>query len=326
MADACFRLGQIKETQEYLKKSMSNAAKLGYDHFLVNAARRSPNFVQEIAQDWPNKHLLTIIRRVNEFQAGYQRLISRDSPEESMTELTLQVRSLGSDEIRVNAEIIPNSAWKSARAKALFYFILDRGKVRREDIAIEFWADFSKAKVNSNFHATLWRVRNALGSKHIISFDGEYYSINPQVDLFYDVNEYEEILSMLEDLSLTIYERRNLSQQAIDMYQGEFLVDVDMFWCDMRRNELRQKNLELTIRFAELEVENHHFEEAKKLYEHALVLDPYQDQLHLALMACLVNMKSPAAAKAHFINYARILEEELGIEPLEELQLFYNSL
>jgi len=305
---------------------MSNAAKLGYDHFLVNAARRSPNFVQEIAQDWPNKHLLTIIRRVNEFQAGYQRLISRDSPEESMTELTLQVRSLGSDEIRVNAEIIPNSAWKSARAKALFYFILDRGKVRREDIAIEFWADFSKAKVNSNFHATLWRVRNALGSKHIISFDGEYYSINPQVDLFYDVNEYEEILSMLEDLSLTIYERRNLSQQAIDMYQGEFLVDVDMFWCDMRRNELRQKNLELTIRFAELEVENHHFEEAKKLYEHALVLDPYQDQLHLALMACLVNMKSPAAAKAHFINYARILEEELGIEPLEELQLFYNSL
>jgi two-component SAPR family response regulator len=243
-----------------------------------------------------------------------------------MTELTLQVRSLGSDEIRVNAEIIPNSAWKSARAKALFYFILDRGKVRREDIAIEFWPDFSKAKVNSNFHATLWRVRNALGSKHIISFDGDYYSINPHVELFYDVSEYEEILSMLEDPSLTIYERRNLSQQAIDMYQGEFLIDVDMFWCDMRRNELRQKNLDLTIRFAELEFEHHHFEEAKKLYEHALTLDPYQDQLHLALMACLVNMKSPAAAKAHFINYAHILEEELGIEPLEELQLFYNSL
>ena len=99
-----------------------------------------------------------------------------------------------------------------------------------------------------------------------------------------------------------------------------------MPWFDMRRNELRHKNLELTIRFAELEVTQGYFDEARKLYEYAVSMDPYQDQLHLELMKCLVNLKSPAAAKAHYKNYAQILEEELGVEPLDELQEFYNSL
>jgi two-component SAPR family response regulator len=326
MADACFRLEQKTQAQEYLQKSLSNAAQLGYDHFLVNSARRTPEFVQTIAEEWQNKHLLTIIKRAKELQTGYQYLISKGEPEEECPDLTLQVSSLGSGEIRVNTEIIPNAAWKSARTKALFYFILDRGKVKRDEIAIEFWPDFSNAKVNSNFHATLWRVRNALGSKYIISFDGNYYSINPQVELFYDVTEYEEILSMLDNPALTNYERRNLCQQAFDMYRGDFLVEIDMPWFDMRRNELRHKNLELTIRFAELEVTQGYFDEARKLYEYAVSMDPYQDQLHLELMKCLVNLKSPAAAKAHYKNYAQILEEELGVEPLDELQEFYNSL
>lgn len=326
LADASHRLGKITKNQDAIQKAMTNAAQLGYDHFLVNATRRTPGFVQAIAEEWQNQHLLTIIKRANEFQTGYNHLVSKDEYQNEMSKLTLQVSSFGKSEIRVNAEIIPNAAWKSARAKALFYFILDRGKVKRDDIAIEFWPDFSNAKVNSNFHATLWRVRNALGSKHIIAFDGEYYSINQQVDLFYDVMEYEEILMMLEDPLLTEFQIRNLSQQAIEMYSGDYLTDIDMPWFDMRRNELGHQNLDFIIRFADFETSHQNLENAKKLYELAISLDPFQDHLHLALMKCLVDMKSPSAAKAHFKNYTYILDKELGIEPLEELQIYYNAI
>jgi two-component SAPR family response regulator len=326
LADASFRLGQLEEAQTHLQKSVSGAAIIGYDHFLVNATRRTPDFARAIAKEWQNKHLLTIIDRADHFQTGYNSLLSKDEHTDEIADITLQVQAFGESEIRVNAEIVPNAAWKSARAKALFYFILDRGKVKRDDIALEFWPDFSSAKVNSNFHATLWRVRNALGSKHIIAFDGEYYSINPQVSLFYDVAEYEEILTMLEDASLSKFEIRNLHQQALDMYQGNFLQEVDMPWFDMRRSELHRKNLDLVICFAEFEVEHKNLENAKRLYELAISLDPYQDYLHLALMKCLVDLKSPTAAKAHFRSYVRILEKEIGSEPIEELQEFYKSI
>jgi len=326
LADALYRLDQLKEAQTHLQKSMTDAAMLGYDHFLVNAVRRSPELAHTIAQEWKSKHLLSIIDRADNFQTGYNSLISKDNLTDEIADLTLQIRAFGESEIRVNAEIISNAAWKSARAKALFYFILDRRKVKRDEIAIEFWPDFSNAKVNSNFHATLWRVRNALGSKNIIAFDGEYYSINQQVSLFYDVAEFEEILTMLEDASLSEFEIRNLRQQALDMYQGDFLVEIDMPWFDMRRNDLRHKNLDLVIRFAEFEVEQKNLDNARKLYEVAISLDPYQDYLHLALMKCLVNLKSPTSAKAHFKSYAKILEKELGIEPIKELQEFYTSI
>jgi DNA-binding SARP family transcriptional activator len=326
MADACYRLGQKTESVGYLQKSLLDAAILGYDHFLVNAARRSPDFARNIALIWENKQLRSIIKRADSFQTGYNTLISKDDHSDEFVNITLQVRSFGDSEIRVDAEIIPTAAWKSARAKALFYFILDRGKVKRDEIAIEFWPNFSNAKVNSNFHATLWRVRNALGSKHIIAFDGEHYSINQQVDLFYDVHEYEEILKTLEDPSLTDFEIRNLRQQAIELYGGDFLTDIDMPWFDMRRSELHHKNLGLAIKSAEFETRHKNLENAKRLYELAISLDPYQDQLHLELMKCLVDMKSPTAAKAHFKNYCRLLDKELGIEPLTELQEFYKSI
>jgi hypothetical protein len=39
-----------------------------------------------------------------------------------------------------------------------------------------------------------------------------------------------------------------------------------------------------------------------------------------------VDLKSPTAAKAHFRNYVRILEKEIGSEPIEELREFYKSI
>ena len=94
----------------------------------------------------------------------------------------------------------------------------------------------------------------------------------------------------------------------------------------MRRVELRHKHLELITQSAAFENAHKSPESAKKYYELAISIDPYQDHLHLALMKCLVDMKAPAAAKAHFKYYARILDQELGIEPLEELKAFYKSI
>jgi two-component SAPR family response regulator len=319
-------LRQEAEAQKYLDQALSTAAQLGYDHFLVNATRSSPEFSREIAQNWENKHLQAILRQAAEFQTGYQSLITREAEQKKSVELNLQVQSLGISEIHLNAEIVPLGAWQSAGARALFYFTLDRHKVKRDEIAVEFWPEFSNAKVNSNFHATLWRVRNALHSKQIIVFDGEYYSINDQVTVFYDVFEFEEIITRLAGKDLADIEFRNLSQQALELYRGDFLTDIDMSWVDARRNELQEKYLRLIVRSAEFETEYHNFESAKNLYIQAIAIDPYQDYLHLALMKCMVEMKAPAAAKAHYHDYLYLLREDLGIKPLRELQDFYNSI
>ena len=122
LADTFFRLGEFTKAKDRIQKSMTNAAQLGYDHFLVNATRRAPQSIKAIAKEWEYQHLHSIIKRASEFQTGYDILVLRDDHQDEMAKLTLQVRAFGNSEIRVNAEIIPNAAWKSAERRR--YFIL----------------------------------------------------------------------------------------------------------------------------------------------------------------------------------------------------------
>jgi two-component SAPR family response regulator len=168
----------------------------------------------------------------------------------------------------------------------------------------------------------LWRVRNALGKKNVIAFDGKCYSIQPEVEVFYDVCEFEALVDGLNDTSISDVERRAFSTQAIEVYGGDFLPDIDVPWTNIRRLELHEKYLSLLEHFAAYEFEHDRFEEARGLYSQAISNDPYQDSLHLGLMKCLVQLNAPAAAKAHYIQYRRTLLDDVGVEPVEELQSF----
>jgi ATP/maltotriose-dependent transcriptional regulator MalT/DNA-binding SARP family transcriptional activator len=325
MALAKFATNNIQEAQQFLSKALISAAQLGYDYFLVNLNRRNPDMVFTLYKEWENKQLATIIKRLKNFQTGYQHLVTKIEEIREAPTPTLQIRAFGDGEIRRNSEVIPNAIWQSAGARALFYFILDRGKVKRDEIVVQFWPDFSNAKVNSNFHATLWRVRNALGSKQIIAFDGVNYSIN-QATIFYDVLEFEELLEKLKNPNLPEMEQRELELQVVEIYQGDFLGDIDMPWFDTRRGELKEKFRNHIEKVAERALDRRSFNDAKKYYEKAIELDPYQDYFHLGLLKSLIGMRSPAAAKAHYINYVRLLRDEVGVAPILELSKLFENI
>jgi LuxR family maltose regulon positive regulatory protein len=320
LADADFHLKDSEGAILHLGKAMSEASRLGYDTFLVEAVHRSPDMLREIEKHWNNKHLKSILTRATEISRGYSQLLSPGTEPEEEIEYSFQVRALGDCEVRRDGEILPQSTWQSARTRALFFFILDQGRVKRDKVAVEFWPEFSSAKVNSNFHATLWRVRKALGKKDIIAFDGQYYSIDDQSVVFYDVREFEELFAQLQKPELSEANRRSIFTQAIDLYNGEFIPDVDSPWSNMRRLELQEKYLSLLEQFAVYELENQRPEEARRLYEKAIEIDPYQDFLHLGVMKCLLQLRMPSAAKTHYENYRHLLLKELGYGPMPELQ------
>jgi two-component SAPR family response regulator len=169
-------------------------------------------------------------------------------------------------------------------------------------------------------------VRNALGSKQIIAFDGEYYSINNRVTLFYDVLEFEELLEKLKKENLSDIEQRELGLQVVELYHDDFLGDIDMAWFDIRRAELKEKYRNHLAKMAEKAMDRKSYTDARNYYEKAIAMDPYQDYLHLGLVKCLLTMKSPAAAKAHYMNYLRILHEDLGVEPMPELKDIFDRI
>jgi len=325
LAESCFHFGQAAQAREHLRKALAESTRLGHDTFLVSAIRRSPEFVKHIADDWKNNHLVTLIQKAMDFPNGYHELVLAEKEASREERYSLQVKAFGEPEIRLDSVLLPTSNWQSAGARALFFYILDHRQVRRDDLGAVFWPEFSAAKVNSNFHATLWRVRNAIGKKDVVAFDGQYYSIDERVDLFYDVAEFENLVKLLERPNISETVRRSTFAQAVDLYSGDFLSEIDMAWSDLRRLELKQKYLLTLEQYATYELENNHLREAKRLYEKAIELDPFQDQLHLGLMRCLVQLNLIYAARLHFEEYRSTLMNELGNEPMPELQAFINE-
>jgi len=324
-ARTLFREGKIEKARTLISEALEGAAGLGYDQFLVVAARSSLDFLEAVVTSFPTSQIKSLFTRATDFQTGKVAL-EIEPVIEKAPQLQIEVRAFGLGDIRVNGELLPGSVWRSSRARGLFFYILDKGKARKDSIGLDFWPDFSAGKISSNFHATLWRVRQALGFKDAILFEGDQYSLHPSIQFWYDVAEFERYIHSINNLRLTDHERSEMLRQAIKLYKEPYLQDLYMEWADRRREELRNTFLDALSRLAIIESHEKRFGEAKKLYEQIVAVDPYRDEAHLALMKCLTLSGAPSAAIAHFKRYKSLLRKELNSEPLRELTEFYETL
>jgi ATP/maltotriose-dependent transcriptional regulator MalT/DNA-binding SARP family transcriptional activator len=324
-ADIYFQKKEQKKAEKLLVQAFKGSAQLGYDEFLVVAARRRRDLLNKAASAFPSPQITNLIRRVEEFRPG-KTALEIAAPIAELPPLNLEIQALGTEEIRRNSEIISGATWRSSRARALFFYILDKARVRKETIGLDFWPDFSPGKISSNFHATLWRVRQAIGFKDAVLFEGEMYFINPSIKIWYDVAEFENYLRQALALRTSDAARDELLRQAVNLYRGPYLQDIYMEWVDQRREQLRNSYLDALTELAALEAHNKRYREAKDLFEKIVQIDPYRDEAHLALMKCLVDLGSASAAIVHFKRYKSLLRQELNAEPQAELQKYYDQL
>ncbi len=325
LAQIYYKRGTKEKARRLLEHSMAGVAQLGYDQFLVSIARAHIDFIQEVMGPNLSAQMKHFLQRAKSFRTG----LAAMEPEADIANLPpiqLEVQAFNGGEVHKNGELLPSVNWRSSRARALFFYILDRGKARKESIGLDFWPDFSPGKISSNFHATLWRVRQAIGFKEAIVFEGEQYSLHPRIRIWYDVAEFQNYLHQAAGSHISSTERSELLRQAVNLYHGPYLPDLFMEWAEKRQEELRSHYLEALNGLASLELEAKRYPDAKTLYEKVVAIDPYRDEAHLALMKCLVISGSSSAAIAHFKQYKAILRKDLNAEPLPELQKYYDQL
>jgi LuxR family transcriptional regulator, maltose regulon positive regulatory protein len=333
MSLAFFLLGRVYyEIEKYdeiipvLNKCLAISAQLGYDQFLVVAARVKRDFLQFISQQKDlGAYIQNISQRVNVFPS-LDSLVSPKSEQPSTPHFQLKVSAFGPGVVFKEGTMLTSSEWKSSNARAVLFFIVDRKGLRKEEIALDLWPDFSQAKATSNFQSTLWRLRKALGNKDAIIFDQNTYVINPNIQILYDVDDFLKELELAHGTKVSSSKKIERLQRAINLYKGEFLPDLSGSWVDIRREELLRLFLSSLRELGDMFTMTHEYKKAREIYEQILRIDPYQDAIHLAVMQCLVNLGSPAAAKAHYFSYRDFLWKELKAKPQAELEDFCAAL
>jgi DNA-binding SARP family transcriptional activator len=270
------------------------------------------------------RHWLSIVEKAENFQTGIASL--EDKPEAATTseQTRIELFAFGSGQVWLNGEPIAASQWASARSRALFSYLCMQKRATRDQIALEFWPDFSQAQVSSNFHATLWRVRHAVGSD-IIAREGDTYSISTAISYWCDAAEFDSLIQHANSKAISEEERADYLRQAVELYKGPYLESIDMAWASDRRHAYQQANFAALLGLGKWELGRRRYEAAKEWYEKAAQEDNLDGEAAFGLLSSLVQSGAIAEARAVYMSYKKRLADELDEEPPPHFKQLHES-
>ncbi|MHA1524845.1 MAG: BTAD domain-containing putative transcriptional regulator [Alphaproteobacteria bacterium] len=115
--------------------------------------------------------------------------------------------------------------------------------------------------------------------------------------------------------------------EARRLYRGDYLEEnIHADWCAEERDRLHEVYLEMLSAMAQCYGAFGRYAEAVSVYRTILVDSPCREGVHRALMTHLVRLGQSDSAVAQYYHCARILAEELDVEPMPETRRLYEKI
>lgn len=215
----------------------------------------------------------------------------------------------------------------------LAYLALHEESIASEFLAELFWPN------NRKNRASLRTVRsylNAIVSDTLIAREGFSLFINPNVELYTDILEIRRLVEEYKKDTMNIQEdasRLGLLESAVKLWRGRFLSGFYLKGCPEFENWMFSEEIAVdrTINYVlfTLVQKYEQFREYDKAIFYARKLadfEPTNEDAHRGLIRLYAETGQRQAAMRQYHHCARILEEELGLEPEETTTALYQSL
>ncbi|MCC7448853.1 MAG: tetratricopeptide repeat protein [Anaerolineae bacterium] len=316
-----------RQTAEcYMESAAEIAQKIGSAQPLAAEISHIPA-LQSLLREQNAKHELVQndLKRLRDAQVKAGVHIHSNSSDAVGDTYSLNVYTLGQEAIERNGEPVSSSEWRAIGAKDLFFYLLFKGPVHRDQIYLTFWPNASSKQARSNFHMTLYRARQALGA-NVITFQDDLYQINPDVAVWSDADALENLARQARMLARRDPRAEDLWRRAVKLYQGEFLLSMYSEWVVPRREALHDVYVEALIGLGECACARHDYPEAIRIFERAVGAEPYREDIHRALMTTYADKGDKRKIQVHFQEMRKLFRRELGIEPSGQTIALVESL
>lgn len=216
------------------------------------------------------------------------------------------------------------------------YLAVTGGPHTREALAALFWPEYDQAHARAALRRTLSTLKNALAGDWL-DVDRGSVELQRTAHLWVDVEEFQRQLAACQTHGHPADETcpaclRPLAA-AVALYRDDFLTgfslrDSSNFdeWQFFQAEHLRHKlagALEKLVRGHSAQAE---FEQAIDGTRRWLALDPLHEPAHRQLMLLYAWTNRRAAALRQYRECVRILDQELGVPPLEETTRLYQAI
>ena len=235
----------------------------------------------------------------------------------------LRIRCFGQLDVTVNGAPLHDLLRSPTLRALLGYFVLHRDHVlTRWQVAGAFWPEAEDAQARRALNTLLWRFRQVgdgclTPGLHLTRHTVRW---SPPPGCWIDVAAFEDLTLWLEETTLRQAAPEDVLldlQQAVQLYRGPLLADVEAEWCAAPRAFYHERYV-LALEWLVTGYEQIGQPETALVWAHRLVeAEPYQESGHRALVRLNLALNRPAKAQAAYRRYAHLWQEELGLPPAD---------
>lgn len=321
-ARALLTLGEERAAMKEFAEAMTLAGTFGTEQIVAAELRFDDDawsFVQ--AQLGPDPTLSVVGNRIETMNALSRRYQDEDEAE-AAEGLKIEIKALGDSSVFANG--VEASGLKPSAREVLFY-IVEHKRVSRDQLVEAFWPGQAQGRQTSNLHTAVYSIRHELG-KAVLLFDGSVYSLNPEMPIEYDVARFEQAANIAEGLPPGDPRLMFALTEAMNSYGGEFLLEIDSEWVDEKRRSLQLRFLDILASRSEEALMRDRAAEAIASLREALKIDPLRDDTNRFYLEALGRLGRRSEIVGHYQQYVRLLSEELGLDPPDEVRDLYDRL
>jgi len=218
----------------------------------------------------------------------------------------------------------------------LAYLAMEGGEQPRDRVAALLWPESNRQRSLGALRRTLAALRSA-GASPWLQIDRHSIGFLARADLWVDTHEFERLLrargSHGHAAEGICAQCRPILQRAAALWRGDFLAGFSLAdspafddWQLLQQESLRRQFAGTLQQLVELAAETGDHPSAIEFARRWLQLDALNEPAHRALMQLYASSGQRALALQQYRACVRVLEEELGVPPLEATTALYEAI
>lgn len=250
----------------------------------------------------------------------------------SLPKIAYYIRALGGFQVAANGQPINDFGSNKARALLFYLLMLPERAHSRTTLAELFWPERPTRSAFNNLSQALFMLRRAFerieATPPLIISGRQTIQINPEATADFDVANFNQALATSRQLAQQQVEDNEAWLAAlaktVALYRGELLQgfslpDAPDFddWLAMQREHNYLAVLEALQQIFNSYTQRGDLNQTRHYGQQLLLLEPWNEAVHRALIVALIAAGKPHAALRQFELCRKTLADQLGLEPEE---------
>lgn len=248
------------------------------------------------------------------------------------------ITTLGEFDIKVDGQSILRDSNRMYRIYKLFeYFLTFRNKKLLPETIIDNLLSDSESEDPKNMLRTqIFRLRKIINAlipkgelpeKYMnLNFTNGYYCLEIGENTIVDIDVFENLIQKGDkEREYDIESAIESYQNAISLYKGLYLSDnAYEVWLVPTRNYYQRLFLKTLNKYIDLLKRNEENEKIVNLCEKSLLIEPFEESIHIELIEALLKIGQNKSAMQHYEYALNMLEKELDAKPSAKFINYIN--